>query len=196
MSKATTTRAGSSVGVARALSHPTRVRILMSMNAPRRRLSPKEFCDETGLPMGHASYHFRELAQAGCIELVGQAQRRGATEHYYYPVERAMAWTREWESLGPAVRQNLAATALRGWVEAVGRAVDTGTFEALPDAHLSWDTMRVDAEGWKEVTSIMEEALTRLMEVGAQSAERISDDNPSFLVSTALAAFEAPPRDA
>lgn len=194
MSKATTMRANSSVGIARALSHPTRVRILMSMNAPRRRMSPKEFCDESGMPMGHASYHFRELAQAGCIELVAQAQRRGATEHYYYPVERAMAWTREWESLGPAVRQNLTATVLRGWVEAVGKAVDTGTFEARPDAHLSWDTMRVDDEGWAEVISIMNETLTRLMEVGAECGERLDEDNPGFLVSTALTAFEAPPR--
>lgn len=187
-------RATRGIGIARALSHPTRVRILMSMNAPRRRMSPKEFCEETGIPMGHASYHFRELAQAGCIELVGEVPRRGATEHYYFPVERAMAWTREWESLGPVVKQNLAATALRGWVEAVGDAVDAGTFETRPDSHLSWDTMRVDARGWEDVTSIMNEALERLLEVGVESAERLrEEEEPGFLISTALAAFEAPP---
>lgn len=192
--KKASTRGTSSVGIARALSHPTRVRILMSMNAPRRRMSPKEFCEETGIAMGHASYHFRELAHAGCIELVGEIARRGATEHYYFPVERAMAWTREWESLGPVVKQNLAATALRGWVEAVGDAVDAGTFETRPDSHLSWDTMRVDARGWGDVTTIMNEALQRLLEVGGESAERLRDDEGSgFLVSTALAAFEAPP---
>lgn len=182
----------SRTGIARALSHPTRVRIMMTMNTPRRRMSPKEFCDETGVEMGHASYHFRELANAGCIELVAQEQRRGATEHFYYPVEWAMAWTREWESLGPVVKQNLAATALRGWVEALGAAIDAGTFEKRDESHLSWDTTRVDEEGWQTVTAILAETLERLIEVGVESAKRLQEGGPSFLISFALAAFEAP----
>src|SRR3954452_3411551 len=86
-----------SVVMGKALSHPLRVRILMGMNAPPRMLSPSEFSEEARVSMGLASYHFRELAKAGCIEVAEEIRRRGATEHRYLPVKRAMAWTREWE---------------------------------------------------------------------------------------------------
>jgi hypothetical protein len=127
-----------SVVMGRALSHPLRVRILMGMNAPARKLSPSEFADESGVSVGISSYHFRELKKCGCIQVVEEVQRRGATEHRYYPVKRAMAWTREWESLGAVIKQSLAATALGGAVEVIGEAVDQGTFESLPDSILAW----------------------------------------------------------
>lgn len=183
----------SGVAVARALSHPTRVRILMAMNAPSRRMSPKEFCHLTGEKMGHVSYHFRELAETGCIELVEEVPRRGATEHYYEPVRTAMAWSREWEALGSFVKQNLCASVLRGGVEAIGEAIDSQSFEAQPNSHLSWDTLRVDAQGWDRATSIMDRALQELLETEAECAERISTGSPAFLATYLMSAFESPP---
>jgi transposase InsO family protein len=47
-----------------ALGHPIRVQILSRMNAPRRRLSPRGFCDETRMDLSRASYHFRALAES------------------------------------------------------------------------------------------------------------------------------------
>jgi DNA-binding transcriptional ArsR family regulator len=181
------------IAVARALSHPTRVRILMAMNAPTRRMSPKEFCGLTGEKMGHVSYHFRELAETGCIELVEEVPRRGATEHYYEPVGTAMAWSREWEALGSYVKQNLSASILRGGVEAIGEAIDSRSFEAQPNSHLSWDTLRLDAQGWDRVTSIMDRALQELLDTKAESAERISNGNPAFLATFLMSSFESPP---
>jgi DNA-binding transcriptional ArsR family regulator len=180
--------------MARALSHPTRVRILMAMNAPSRRLSPKEFEDETGVAIAHASYHFRELEKAGCIALVDRVPRRGATEHYYEPVRTALAWTREWEDLAPAVKQNLAASVLRGGVEAAGRAIDSGSFEARDDAHLSWDTMRLDTPGWERAAGILDRALAELLETAEESERRIEEGGEGFLATFLLALFEAPPK--
>ncbi|MGE5527133.1 MAG: hypothetical protein ACM3Q9_00535 [Methanosarcina sp.] len=182
------------MAIARALSHPTRVRILMAMNAPRRRMSPKRFCDETGVQVGHASYHFRELAASGCIELVDTRQRRGATEHFYEPVKTALAWTREWESLGPVVKQNLCASVLRGAVEAVGSAIDDGTFEARDDSHLSWDTMKIDEQGWQRMAEIFDRTLSELLELQSECAERIAAGAPYFLVSFFMSSFESPPQ--
>jgi Helix-turn-helix domain len=187
------TAAGRQMAIARALSHPTRVRILMAMNSPRRRMSPKLFCDETGVQVGHASYHFRELAASGCIEMVETKQRRGATEHFYEPVKTALAWTREWEALGPVVKQNLCASVLRGAVEAVGTAIDDGTFEARADSHLSWDTMKIDEEGWRRMTEIFDRSLAELLELQAECAERIAGGGAFFLVSFFMSTFESPP---
>lgn len=183
-----------SVVMGRALSHPVRVRILMGMNAPVRKLSPSEFSEEAGVSMGLSSYHFRELAKAGCIEVVETVQRRGATEHRYYPVKRALAWTREWEALGAAVRQTLAATALGGACEVIGDAIDQGTFEGLPDSIMAWDVMRVDMEGYEQGHGIIERAVGELIALSDECAERVKDLPPEqvFLVSYLLSTFESP----
>jgi hypothetical protein len=189
-----------SVVMGKALSHPLRVRILTGMNAPRRRLSASDFSEETGIALGLVSYHFRKLYKYGCIEEVDTVQRRGAVEHVYLPTKRAMAWTREWERLGPVVRQHLAATALGAAVEAVGEAIDQGTFEALPDPILAWDVMRVDEKGEQEVHAIWERALLETLKVGEECEVRLgkeaaaSDDTRllGYLAST----FEAAERGA
>lgn len=185
------------VAVAQALAHPLRVRILMRMNAPIRRMSPIEFSEESGEPLGNCSYHFRQLEKSGCLQIVDMVQRRGATEHIYEPVRKAMAWTREWEGLGPVVRQNLAATALRGAVERVGSAVDGGTFDARDDSHLSWDTAWVDDEGWQQLHLIFQRALEETLVVTTECAKRL-DGVPAdrrFLITYLLATFESPPED-
>jgi hypothetical protein len=188
------TKKSPGVVMGHALSHPLRVRILMSMNAPVRTLSPKEFSDESAVSLGSSSYHFRILRKAGCIEISDEVPKRGATEHRYLPVKRAMAWTREWENLGSVVKQNLAASALRGAVELIGEAVDEGTFEALPDSILAWDAMWVDQEGWDKSKAIVERALTELIAVSDECRDRIADLPPEkvFLNSYVMATFESP----
>jgi DNA-binding transcriptional ArsR family regulator len=177
---------------ARALSHPTRVSILMRMNAPRRRISPRDYCNETGGLLSNVSYHFRCLNKAGLIELVDQKPVRGSTQHFYEPVDRAMAWTREYAALAPVVKQNLAATALRGAVESIGASVDAGTFDAQPDSHLSYDTMRIDHLGWQKLTELFNRTLSEAMEIGQESAQR-GAPSEGFLASFLLSCFEAPP---
>jgi helix-turn-helix protein len=185
-----------SVLMGKALSHPMRVRILTGMNAPERRLSASDFSDETGLPLSTVAYHFRKLHKYGCVELVDTFQRRGATEHVYRPTKRAMAWTREWEDLGPHVRQNLAASALRASVEAIGEAIDQGTFEGLPDPILAWDVMRVDDEAEKQVHMIWERALVQTLKVAEACDQRLADapETPTRLLGYLMSTFEAPER--
>jgi hypothetical protein len=185
--------APNAVELARALSHPTRVHILMAMNAPRRRLSPAQFCRETSMEVNHVAYHFRELAKASYIALVETVPRRGAFEHYYEPARTALAWTREWEQFAPIVRQLMSGSVLSGAVEAAGRAIDHGTFDAREDRHLSWDTMWVDEEGWKRVIEIYDGALAQLLEVQGECRERLAKDGASaFLATYFMSAFEAP----
>jgi hypothetical protein len=166
----------------------------MSMHAPVRKLSPSGFAEEAGCSMGLASYHFRYLQKAGCIDITETIQRRGATEHVYLPVKRAMAWTREWEMLGSVVKQGLAATALSGAVEVIGEAVDSGSFESLPDSVLAWDVMQVDMKGWEKAHGILKRALEELIGVGEECRERVADlpDDKVFLLSYLLASFESP----
>jgi predicted transcriptional regulator len=178
--------------MAKAMSHPTRVRILISMNTPRRRLSPKRFADETGLPVQHCAYHFRELEDSGCLALVGTRQRRGATEHIYEPRKTALQWTDDWRALGPVVKQSVLASVMRGAVEALGMAIEEGTFEARDDSHLSWSTIKVDAEGWSRMTIVLDRALAELLDLDEEVQARIAAGSDRFVASYFMAGFESP----
>src|ERR1700754_4320360 len=68
--------------VVKALSHPTRVRILELLQH-RELASPVELATELGIPLGTVSYHVRRLEVLGFIELATRTQRRGAVEHHY-----------------------------------------------------------------------------------------------------------------
>jgi hypothetical protein len=117
---------------------------------------------------------------------------RGALQHFYEPVDRAMAWTREYEALAPVVRQNFAATALREAVEAVGASADAGTFDARADSHLSWDSMRLDHLGWVKLTELLNRTLKEAIAIGDECEQRISSGE-GFLASFLLSCFESPP---
>ena len=180
---------------AKVLSHPLRFRILNDMNTPARRLSPSEFSDEIGGSLGTVSYHFRVLNKAGCIEVVDTVQRRGATEHIYEPVKRAMVWKNEWANLGPVVRQVVAASALGNAVRQVGASIDEGTFDKREDSHLSHDTFWTDEQGWTEMHSMFQRHLEDLLITAQRIKGRLDDDPdiPRFLVTYFMATFETPP---
>jgi hypothetical protein len=185
---------GSAIEMARVLSHPIRFAILNDMNTPTRRLSPSEFSDERGKALGIVSYHFRVLQRAGCIEVVDTVQRRGATEHIYEPVKRAMAWKNEWAHLGPFIRQNVAASALGNAVRQVGLAIDGGTFDQRDDSHLSHDTVWIDEEGWTEIHTMFQHHLEDLLITTQRIKERLDADPdlPRFLATYLMATFETP----
>ncbi len=96
--------------------------------------------------------------------------------------------------LGSAVKQNLAATALSGAVEVIGEAVDSGSFESLPDSVLAWDVMHVDMEGWEKAHGILKRALEELIEVGEDCKKRVDDlpEDKVFLLSYLMSSFESP----
>lgn len=179
--------------MAKVMSHETRVRILMSMNTPRRRLSPKVFAEETGLPVHHCAYHFAELEDTGCIALVATRQRRGATEHIYEPRKAALQWTDDWKLLGPAIKQSVLASVMRGAVEALGEAIESGTFEARAESHMSWSTIKVDEQGWAEIAEVFDRALEGLIAIDMTATKRIARGNPFFAASYFMASFESPP---
>lgn len=70
--------------VARREVHPARVAILQELAGADGPMSPKQLAEV--LPrqtLGRVSYHVRELAKTGLLELVDTKPRRGAVEHFY-----------------------------------------------------------------------------------------------------------------
>lgn len=70
--------------LARSTAHPLRVSILEILGIDGGRvLSPSDLSLELQIPLSNTNYHVTELAKGGLIELCGQRQVRGATEHFY-----------------------------------------------------------------------------------------------------------------
>ncbi len=72
---------GSAARRGHALAHSVRARIFAALG--EQEMSPVELADALGMRLGVVSYHVRVLAEAGVIELVRMAPRRGAIQHYY-----------------------------------------------------------------------------------------------------------------
>jgi predicted ArsR family transcriptional regulator len=73
--------------IAKALSHPIRVRALTILNDHV--ASSADIARELGLPVANVAYHVNTLARLGCIEEVETRQVRGALEHRYRALRRA-----------------------------------------------------------------------------------------------------------
>ncbi len=82
--------------LARATAHPLRISVLEILGLDGgRTLSPSDLSQELQIPLSNTNYHVTELAKAGLIELVGQRQVRGATEHFYRLPQASKAPARE-----------------------------------------------------------------------------------------------------
>ena len=71
----------------KALSHPTRVEILQTLQ--NRVASPSELSREMDEKLGVISYHASTLARCGFIELVHTRPRRGTIERFFATTPRS-----------------------------------------------------------------------------------------------------------
>ncbi len=179
--------------MAKALSHPLRVRILEGVN--ERAMSPVEFEREYGgAPLGTISYHFRELAKFGCLELVEELPRRGAVEHVFQATTRASFTDEQWREVPEGERSAITATILQGFIAKASTALSAGTFDERPDSHFSWLAMQVDEAGWAELTALLAATLSEAEDIRVRAGERlVGNGNQGFRVTFSTAGFETPP---
>jgi DNA-binding transcriptional ArsR family regulator len=156
--------------IARVLSHPLRPRILQILT-DRGEASPNEIAAELDVPLGTLSYHTRTLRDAGWIELVREVPRRGAVEHFYRAVVRPEVDDAQWERLPLGVRRRLAAMTVGQLLQSAAAAVETGGFD-VAGAHVDRVPLELDAEGVKELSSVLVAALDEAARIQRRSNER------------------------
>src|SRR5882757_2647250 len=88
MPPAKTATATMETTLAAIVAHPTRARCFVILT--ERIASPVEIAQEIGKDVGHVGYHVRKLLQLDLIELVDERPVRGAVEHFYRAIERAV----------------------------------------------------------------------------------------------------------
>lgn len=179
------------LALAAAYSHPMRVRILTAMNSPRRRHSPVQLAEAWGEDVSVVAYHFRELVAYDLLEVVEEIKVRGSVEHVHEAKTVALAWEREWKEIPPIFKQHMLALTERLGFEAMGAAIDAGTFESRDDAVLAQDTMRVDERGAQEAMAIVDKTVEALLKVSERSAKRLEKSgDEGVLISYMVAGYE------
>lgn len=177
--------------VAKAFAHPLRVQILIILN--ERVASPNLLSQELEQSLNLVAYHVRVLEKYDCIELVDTKQRRGATEHFYRATRRQFLSNAEMARLPESLRPGLAGAMLKSVFDDIEEASKSGTLDELPDLHLSRTPMVVDKQGWSEVSELLDKTLDRVLEIQAESSERIASDGEDGILSKVhLLHFKSP----
>jgi Helix-turn-helix domain len=177
------------------LAHPLRVRILALLN--ERDMSPVEFCREgfapSSMDVSHVAYHFRELAEYGCLTMVEQNKRRGSIEHVYRAVGRAYFSDADWAALEPEERIKISTAILQGLIARADEAMMARTFETREDRHLSWIAMKLDEQGWKEMVTTLTAAFGEVEQIRTDAEKRLGDSDEDPITSTcAILGFPSP----
>jgi hypothetical protein len=163
-----------------------RVRILEVLN--QRDMSPVEFCRHGFAPesmeVSHVAYHFRELAEYGALEIVEQNARRGSVEHVYRGLGRAYFSDLQWNELDRDERVRLSKTMVQGLMARVEGALMSDTFDSRVDRHLTWVAMRLDEQGWSEMTTALAAAFGEIEQIRADAEARLDRDGEDGIPST------------
>jgi DNA-binding transcriptional ArsR family regulator len=176
----------------KAMSHPLRVRIFAMLQ--EKAMSPVQLAGLLGASLGVVSYHVRTLHRLGLVELVGETRVRGAVEHHYRAPRAPVISDEAWRAAPAVAKQAVVGAALQNVEAYTTAAAAEGGFDR-PDAHLTRHLLRLDEQGFSELS----QALARLhaeagrIERGAQ--ERLGEDEPAdtrgFDAGLVMMLFEA-----
>jgi len=177
--------------VAKAFAHPLRVQILIILN--ERVASPNLLSQELGQSLNLVAYHVRVLEKYDCIELVDTKQRRGATEHFYRATRRQFLTDSEWARMPESLKPGITGSILKSIIGDIDEAAQSGSLEELDDRHLSRTPMVVDRQGWSDVATLLAETLDRVLEIQAETNERLASSGEEGMLSkVAIMHFKSP----
>jgi DNA-binding transcriptional ArsR family regulator len=184
------------------LHHPWRIRILDVL--AERDMSVSQFVDEGFIPelttidrksaISKLAYHFRELRQAGALEVVEQNARRGSTELVCRARARALFSDQQWAGLPQEKRRALSGFVLHEFMARAESALQQDTFDARLDRHLAWLAMEVDQQGWSEIAAMLNGVLETVSEIHRESKQRLTASGEEPIRATwGQLHFESPP---
>ncbi len=184
--------------LAKALEHPIRTDILSILReGPSSPARIQRRLERVSLNL--VSHHMKVLKELGCVELTKTVSKQGAKEHIYRLVGPVIVSDEEWNQFTPEMRHPVTASILRALSRDLREALVMGRLDETPANHLSRTPLRLDEEGWKEVSDTLARALDEILAAGARSVERLKDGEETHTpVTVAILQFptgdpEGPP---
>lgn len=189
-------------GISAAFKHPLRAAILERLNEGQ--MSPSQFVDRGLVPKEHfrnrknalstVSYHFRELERAGCLEVVDEVSRRGATEHVYRGLGQIGVADVSPAKMTLAARRRLSKVSCQGLIARVENAMRVGTLDSRPDRFLGWMPFAVDRRGWEEMTATIAACFEDIERIRDDARDRLAGSGEEVItVTVGMLGFESPP---
>jgi len=180
--------------VAKAVSHPLRVRILAALNEAE--MGPGGFTHRNpDVDLREASRHFRRLRDLECIELIGRRPGRGR-EQLYRAVRRAMFDLTAWEAVPPKKRSSVTGEVLSTFMRRVAQAAEAGTLDLRDERWVSWTALKFDEQGWCGFLASVEDAFDLSLQLGVDAPLRMTKTNEEPMpVTVGLFYFESPADD-
>src|SRR6188472_2168756 len=137
--------------------------------------SPSEIAKILSLNVRKVSNHVRELFNSGCIELVGTANVRNTTEHFYRAVTLPYVDDETYRAMPLKLRRELCSLIVQAIMAEVLASLQAKKIEQDDDVRLSWQRLCVDAEGEKEIATELKETAERLFDIQARNAARLAE---------------------
>lgn len=183
---------------AEALRHPIRVRILEVLN--ERDMSPVQFANAgyAGEPdhrvLSSVAYHFRALAEADAIVVVGRRRVRGAVETTYRGAARAYFSDEEWAEIPGEEQRAISRVMYQGLFARVESAMIEDTFDNRDNRWLVWRAMHFDEQGWSDFSAAMHRAYAEIESIQQDSEARLAETEAEPIPATfGMLGFESPP---
>ncbi len=180
--------------LAKAISHPARVEIMVeAVKAP---ISPAEYVARFGGSVTTAAYHFRELKNQDCLEIVDEKQRRGAVEHFYGVTKRALLSDEDFARLPAPLRGGFNASIFSTFMLQGQLALEADTMDSQPNKHVTWTTLKLDKQGFDNLMARLKEVYDQAGVEQLASGARLenSGDDPIF-TTLGMFGFESPAPD-
>jgi len=167
------------------VQHPIRVDALQILN--EREASAAEIARQLGEDLKKVGNHVKALAEYGCIELIREEKKRGAVERFYRASLRPCIGDEEWARLSHRARQEISALVFQAIVAEALAAFRTGKFDSRLDRHMSWQPMKLDEQGWKELMKELKESLERVEDIAVRAGERLTEHGQTGFPAIAAA---------
>jgi DNA-binding transcriptional ArsR family regulator len=169
-----------------AVNHPVRLDALVILS--ERCASPNEIAGELDVPLGTASFHVKELAEVGAIELVKTEPRRGAIEHYYRARVLPEVSDEEWRVMPKGAKRECVSVILMPIISESLSSLGCGKMDADKDLYVFWKLMRLSEHGRSELHELHAEFQERVEALVEKDEARADDDEPVRFV--AMLGFE------
>jgi DNA-binding transcriptional ArsR family regulator len=180
------------ITIAKALSHPLRVRIITVLND--RMASPNELRKELDEGLSQVSYHVKVLKDFDMIEMVKTEPRRGAVEHYYRATSKVYipSWV---AALWPkSVRGRLSASILEEIEADLVESIKAGLLADRLDEVMSRYSRTLDGQGREDVEEAAAVFFKRFEKAGIETNKRLRNgegDGKKILTSAAVMVFSS-----
>lgn len=174
-----------------ALSHPTRAELLKILS--ERTETPKNLALELKCPIRHVSYHLEVLKNLGCVELKETEISPGGRviAHHYRALKRFWFDREAWRSIDPTRQPAITMDILRLMGEDLTQALQGGTIDS-GENHISRTPAALDQTGYEELIELLNETLEKVVEIQAESANRLENDSEPIFTKVHLVQFISP----